>query len=81
MENKKEGLQEIMSGIEVGIIHFLDGKFLGTFPKGRSYLDLGEIAKATMCPIELIEKNMAKLEKRGYLDSDSEGHYFIQWMQ
>lgn len=68
-----ETRNEIMSGIECGIIAVLDtGKF-----HFQQAVDLEAIAKETCLPMELVQKGMKKLEQKGYLSIDAQGNYFI----
>ncbi|MFA5887919.1 MAG: hypothetical protein WC852_04375 [Candidatus Nanoarchaeia archaeon] len=68
-----ETRDKIMSGIEYGIIHILDkGIFAFETP-----ISLEEIARETLLPMELVQKGMTKLEKKGYLSMDAQGNYFI----
>ena len=68
-----ETRDEIMSGIECGIVHVLDkGIFAFETP-----INLEEIARETLLPMELVEKGMAKLKKRGYVSRDAQDNYFL----
>lgn len=71
-----ETRDKIMSGIECCIIHFLDRKFV-TIPENQKPLDLEEISRETMIPLGLIQKNIDKIEQRGYLSRDTQDNYFL----